>query len=154
MATGRCHQDLADSYRIGRSTVQSIIPEVCDVIYKVLQPIYLPAKTTQDWLDISEEFLSVWNFPNCVGAIDGKHIAIQAPKKSGSSFHNYKSFYSVVLLGVADASYKFSYVDIGANGIQSDGGILANSILGKRLENNTMNFPEPSLLPGGKNHFI
>lgn len=146
LATGRSHQDLADSYRIGRSTVQTIIPEVCDAIFKVLQPIYLKSKTTQDWLTISEDFLQTWNFPHCVGAIDGKHIAIQSPRKSGSSYWNYKGFYSVVLLGVADASYKFSYVDIGASGIHSDGGIFGNSILGKRLQSNEMNFPQPSIL--------
>ena len=47
----------------------------------------------KEWLDIATEFDSKWNFPHCLGAIDGKHIIIQAPLRSGSTFFNYtKSF--------------------------------------------------------------
>nr|XP_047146831.1 uncharacterized protein LOC124819355 [Hydra vulgaris] len=36
-----------------------------------------------------------WNFPQCIGAIIGKHVRIETPAKSGSSFYNYKGFYSM-----------------------------------------------------------
>ena len=40
------------------------------------------------------------------GAIDGKHIVIQAPAIVGSSFLNYKRTHSVVLLAVSDAHHR------------------------------------------------
>ena len=40
--------------------------------------------TKQDWISIEQSFYKQWNFPNCVGAVDGKHIVIQAPHNSGS----------------------------------------------------------------------
>mgnify|MGYP001794717628 CR=1 FL=1 len=37
-----------------------------------------------------------WSFPGCVGAIDGKHVTIQAPRLSGSEFFNYKKSFRLV----------------------------------------------------------
>lgn len=90
----------------------------------------------------------MWNFPNCLGALHGKHIEIVAPSNSGSNFVNYKRTFSVVLLTLVDAHYKFIAVDIGSYGKNSDGGIFASSKLGKALDNGTLNIPENKGLPG------
>lgn len=61
--------------------------------------------------------------------MDGKHIAFRASKKDGALYHNYKGFDSIVLLAMCDASYKFTFIDVGCNGRISDGGVLNNSDL-------------------------
>lgn len=71
-----------------------------------------------------------------------------APPNSGSNFFNYKRTFSVVLLALVDAQYKFIAVDIGSYGKNSDGGIFATSKLGKALENGTLDIPEDKALPG------
>ena len=63
-------------------------------------------------MEISRLFESQWNFPNCYGAMDGKHIVIKQPRNSGSYFFNHKGSFSLVLLGLVDANDKFIYVDV------------------------------------------
>ena len=45
--------------------------------------------------------------PHCLGTIDSKHIAMRQPKHSGSLWHNYWGFFSLVLLAICDARYLF-----------------------------------------------
>lgn len=59
----------------------------------------------------------------------------------------FKHTFSIVLLALVDARYKFIIVDVGSYGRNSDGGIFARSSLGKQLENGTLNIPEGKYLP-------
>ena len=86
-----------------------------------------------EWVKIAEAFEDRWNFPNCLGAIDGKHITLRCPIKSGSYYFNYKGSFSIVLLALVDADYKFIFIDVGCNGRISDGGVFRNSPLSKAL---------------------
>ena len=69
----------------------------------------------------------------------------------GSESVNYKHTFSVVLFAMVDANYKFIYVDIGAYGKQSDGGILAASTLGKAMKTPaTLHMPEDDVIEGAE----
>nr|CAI5840914.1 unnamed protein product [Callosobruchus analis] len=82
----------------------------------------MPSPTEEIWKTVEKNFCELWNFPNCIGAIDGKHVVIEAPANSGSLYFNYKKTFSVVLLALVDANYRFISVDVGAYGKNSDGG--------------------------------
>lgn len=114
----------------------------------------LPVPSTEDWSKIGADFNAFWQFPNSAGAIEGKHIVLQAPGLSGSQFYNYKNTHSIVLLAVADAQYRFAYVDIGAYGRQSVGIVFKNSSLGKSLATKTLNLPAAKCLPQSINHKV
>ena len=55
--------------------------------------------------------------PNCLGAVDGKHIRVKAPPNSGSKFFNYKKIFSLVLMAMSDGYQRFIWgVNIGDYG--------------------------------------
>lgn len=89
-----------------------------------------------------------WNFPHCLGALDGKHILIQSPIHSGSEFINYHSTFSIVLLALVDADYNFIFVDCGCQGRISDGGVYRNTELYRKISGNELALPPPDCLPG------
>lgn len=94
--------------------------------------------TQEKWKEIEKEFWEMWNFPNCLGTLDGKHVIIQAPCNSGSEYFNYKKSFSIILMTFAN--YKFIMVDVDAYG-KNSGDILAHSEMGKRFEEKTLNVP-------------
>jgi len=103
---------------------------------------------TNSWLKIAFDFEEKWNFPHCIGALDGKHILLQAPFNTGTEFFNYKGHFSIVLMALVDANYSFTYVNVGCQGRISDGGVLKNTDLWKGLINKSLNLPQPISLPG------
>jgi hypothetical protein len=136
-----------DSYRIGDRTVSKIFDEVSTAIWDTMQPSYIPQPTTEMWETISLRFEERWQFPHCIGALDGKHIMIKKRAKSGSSFFNYKQNFSAVLMATVDADYKFITVDVGSMGRFSDGSIFSSSVLANKLNEQTLQIPPPALLP-------
>ncbi|CAH2011568.1 unnamed protein product [Acanthoscelides obtectus] len=61
--------------------------------------------TSAKWKELANLFEERWNFPHCLGAIDGKHIDIIPPADSGSYYYNYKGRHSMVLMAIVDARY-------------------------------------------------
>lgn len=121
------------------STAHVIVRETCEIISNVLHTEYLAPPTLNEWKNISTGFWTNWNFPNTIGAMDGKHIQIQAPPASGSQYFNYKKTFSIVLMAVCDHKYKFILVDVGAFGSDCDAGVLSKSLFGQALYNRTLN---------------
>lgn len=148
MGSGCDQIDLHLTYRIGHSTIGKILRRVCGVIWEVLRSETFPELKEEQWIVIADGFQNYSQFPNCLGAIDGKHVRIRKPKMSGSLFYNYKNYFSIVLLGIVDVNYKFIYIDVGAFGKESDSTIFEKTNFYKALENNTLNIPKVRPLPG------
>lgn len=100
-----------------------------------------------EWEAIAQGFEDLWQFPHCVGALDGKHVALDPPPQSGAEYRNYKGFFSIVLMALVDADLKFLFVDVGRNGRMNDSGIWGACKLKEAMEGEPPILPEAKLLP-------
>uniref|UniRef100_A0A8C6NS72 DDE Tnp4 domain-containing protein n=1 Tax=Nothobranchius furzeri TaxID=105023 RepID=A0A8C6NS72_NOTFU len=122
LATGETFSSLAFQYRLGKSTVANSVHMTCRAIEKRMKRSQFTLFSEEMWRDVASAFWKEWNFPNCIGAIDGKHITIAAPPHSGN------------------AHYRRA----------SDGGVYSGSQLGIGMENKTLHVPADCTLPGAE----
>ena len=131
--------------------MHNIVNETCLAIWNALSEEVMPIPDRAKWNKVEEGFRMRWRFPNCLGALDGKHIMIKAPPNSGSTFYNYKKHFSTVLLALVDANYRFLFVDIGEYGSNTDGNIFKFSTFGRKYMAGELDTPPPKTLPGMQN---
>ncbi|XP_073431990.1 peroxisomal biogenesis factor 7 isoform X1 [Dendrobates tinctorius] len=148
LATGESLTSLHYQFRLGISTISVIVKETCLAIWDTLHQEYIPQPTKDIWLTSAELFEKLCHFPNCLGAVDGKHIRIAKPAGSCSEYFNYKKYFSIVLMAIADANSKFLSVDIGAYGRSNDSQVFKTSPMGRCLYGDTYDFPPARPLLG------
>lgn len=158
LASGASFRQLSFDFLIGETTVGKICRDTCQAIVEALAPTYMRKPAAADeWRKVAADFWERWNVPNCLGAIDGKHIRMKAPPNSGSQFHNYKGYFSTVLMAVADANYRVIYASVGSFGRESDGGVFSRCNFGQMVIDadnaNPLQLPPAEPLPGTDDPF-
>ena len=148
LASGDSYHSLMYGFRVPHNTISLMIKDVCEAIIEEYADEVIEAPTTeQEWRRTTDKFSRRWQFHHCLGALDGKHIAIQCPRKAGSEFYNYKGFHSIILMALVDGDYKFSWVDVGSNGSAGDAQVFNKSELKECIEEDTVGVPAPEPLP-------
>ncbi len=121
MATGDSSKCLQYGYRVAYNTLCLLIAEVTSTIVDAYHEEVIVTPTTPDnWMVIANTNSHKWQYHHCLGAIDGKHVTIRKPINAGSYYYNYKNCHSIVLIALVDGDYKFTWVEVGANGTSSD----------------------------------
>ena len=148
LATGNSYASLSYSFRVSKGSICIFVPQVCQAIIDTYKDEVMKCpRTPEAWRRVAAGFARRWQYYNCGGSLDGKHVRILKPKHAGSMFFNYKKFHSIVLMAVADANYKFLYVDVGAEGSAGDGGTWYRATLHDAIEQDRCGFPDASPLP-------
>nr|CAH7744377.1 unnamed protein product [Callosobruchus chinensis] len=148
LATGDSYHSLMYLSKISKQSISVIIPEVCKALIDSLSGDVQTPTSETEWKKISDDYEKIWNFPHCLGAMDGKHVVIEAPIHSGSEFYNYKGTFSIVLFAIANANYNFLYASVGCQGRISDGGVFKSTSFHKLMEESALNRPKNCNLLG------
>ncbi|XP_060783114.1 uncharacterized protein LOC132890320 [Neoarius graeffei] len=134
--------DVANLFGIGTSTACNIIWEVCEALSE-LRKIYVKrSKSVPELTSHIAGFERKTGFPMCVGALDGTHIPIIAPQSYPTDYYNRKGWYSVVLQGLVDHTYRRSSWTLMLGGLESamTHNVFECSHLCRKLEDGTF-FP-------------
>ena len=86
-----------------------VVPVCRAIVDEFMAEHFICPTTTEAWKELEAELRLRWNVPHAIGALDGKHLRIKKPPKSGSLYHNYKGFFSVILMALVDAEYRFRW---------------------------------------------
>ncbi len=147
-ARGDSYHSLGYQFYVPHNTISLIVRDVSQAIIDEYGAECVKCPQTQEeWKEVAEIFGKRWNFLHTCGAIDGKHFAITKPSKSGSMYHNYKGFFSIIMLSLVDADYKFIWNRIGIPGANCDAAIFNEIELCEGIEGGWANLPVPDPLP-------
>ncbi|GAU87359.1 hypothetical protein RvY_00225 [Ramazzottius varieornatus] len=82
LGTGITQTAAAHSFAMSQTTISKIFKETTKAIYDALKDVYIGEPSKERWKKNAEKFEVMWNVPNFIGAIDGKHVQIKIVKGS------------------------------------------------------------------------
>ena len=131
---------IAEMTELGVSTICCIVSKVANAVVETLWEsevtTYMP-KSEIDFYQKISEMEQMWQFPCCWGAIDGCHVPIKCPPggaKSCKEYHNFKNFYSIVLMAMVDSKYRFMWGSCFFPGNSHDSVILQSTNLWEQIQ--------------------
>lgn len=77
IGSGDSLTSLSYQYKVGKSTASNIVSETLRAIWEKLKPIVFPELEENYLRQVADNFEKKADFPNCFGAIDGKHVQIE-----------------------------------------------------------------------------
>ena len=106
--------------------------------------------------EIMETFDQEWQFQCCFGAVNGCHIPIKCPKggaENAKEYHNFTNFYSIVVMAISDARYRFIWASSGYPGNSHDAIIFQSTHLFQKISDGGF-IPQCSKKDGGTDIYL
>lgn len=128
LANQESYRGVGDRFGMNKGNLFYVVKEIVQ-IWATCATEYIcwPSDASSE----AAEFERKWSFPGAVGAVDGCHIQIKAPRDEQAAYYNRKDFHSVVLQGCCNSNMIFTHVFVGSPGRMHDARVFANSELGQ-----------------------
>ena len=133
LATGSIYSMLGNGQGLSISTIFRCIHSVCEAISGNIKNFVVFPASREDVVSVKNGFMQTFNFPNVIGAIDGTHIPIVAPKDNEHVYVNRKGFHSLNIQLVCDSQMVFISVVAKFPGRAHDSFIFEQSFLCEKL---------------------
>lgn len=134
LAGGASFREVATHFDVGKSSCVTITKEFCRALNRFSRRFIKLPVNHRDTTRAIALFQDECKIPQAVGAIDGTHIEIVAPKNPFDYFDR-QHRYSVIMQAAAGENLMFLDTAIGYPGSMHDARVLRNSELFRKVEN-------------------
>ncbi|MCO5606982.1 hypothetical protein L7F22_061173 [Adiantum nelumboides] len=133
-ASGLNLQVIADLYEISTSSAQKIVIDFSDAMLSSgLHDLYIKWPTPERIQSLASGFEAIQGILYVIGAVDGSHIPIIAPRAHHEDYFNRKGFHSIILQMTVTSNCVIWDYDIGWARSLHDWNVFQRSELGQRL---------------------
>lgn len=136
LAHGGSYITIGPVFNVGKSTVIECVQDVIQALNELSGRYIKFPDTQEEVLSCIRGFEAISDLPNIVGAIDGTHIKIKAPKDGAIEYFSRYQQHDFIIQGVVDADNVFRDISVGFPGSMHDGRVLRNTTLYNRAERN------------------
>ena len=122
LGRGDYYQTLSELTDYGVATVRNITQEVSNLVVTKLWKIFVVfPKTEEELLNSINAMETLWQFPTAFGGVDGCHTKCpHGGNEARKEYYNFKNLYSVVMMGIVGADYRFLWASAGLPGSVND----------------------------------
>lgn len=126
----------ANTFGLSRASMSVVVRKVCKAISEQLGPqlIKLP-KTEAEVMEKVNLFSTRYDFPQCLGAVDGTHVEIKQPSDNATDYINRKSRFTINVQACCDCDCLFMDVVVKWPGSVHDARVFTNSSLNTKFKN-------------------
>ncbi|XP_018359987.1 PREDICTED: putative nuclease HARBI1 [Trachymyrmex cornetzi] len=147
MSTPDSYRSVSTKFGIGKATAFRALRRVTYALH-CIAPQFIQWPKGAVATKVMREFEQVCGFPNVIGAIDGTHIKIRAPKEDPDSYINRKGFHSMNVQVVCESRGLFTHCYAGHVGSVHDARVFRNSPVADFLQLPETYFPDDSHIIG------
>ncbi|KMQ82753.1 nuclease harbi1, partial [Lasius niger] len=146
MATMDSYRSVCDRFNVGRATAVRAVRRVTHAVFRRSEK-FIQWPNGDRAVIVMRGFEEASGFPRTIGAIDGTHIRIDAPKENPADYVNRKGFHSIQLQLVCDQKTLITHCYTGYPGFVHDQRVYRHSEVANFL-NDEQKFPADSHILG------
>lgn len=134
LAHGGGYENTGVAMNVGGTTAFEAFEDVVNSLYELRNEYIKFPLTMAETQETIATFELLSDLPNIVGAIDGTHIKIKAPKESKADYWSRYSQYDVVFQGIVNGKRLFIDIAGGFPGSMHDARVLRNTGIYEKAE--------------------
>ena len=138
MATNSDFLTIASLFGVGQTSVWRIFHEFIEEVIRIFKAKHIRLPNEEEFKRIAIKFERKYGFPMSIGAIDGTHVPIKAPKDLTTDFYNFNGFHSILCLAICDADAKIYWLKSVLPGRCNDSGVFSESEIFDKFKDGTL----------------